>query len=189
MLPYTFFITDEEVLQSKKNNITKYSLSYILIRKRKMLINNFLLNRIYNNYRNKHKIVVTAEIGSYKKSIGTHYSLYYDTILSKKGQLYRRYYRKNNLKTASVHSIREIFQFQKKGKFDFFFLSPIFFTSSYIEKKPLNLLKTFRIINFFPLKKNNFICLGGMSLKNYKKVKKLDFYVRFQGFAGISFYA
>ena len=145
---------------------------------------------IYRNYSNKFSIEEIIKIKKFTKFHGYKFLLSNNIKLALKLDLdgaylpsfnnnfnHLSYSYKNNFKLiGSVHNLKEI-NIKKKQKINDFFLSSIFKNN-----------KNYLGINKFKLliknKNLNFIALGGIEVKNIKKLSLLDI----GGFAGISYF-
>ena len=119
------------------------------------------------NLCNKHKIFfsITPDYGRLKSKffLGYHYSFFYDKHLKTKKYPF----------SISCHNQAQFLKAQKIG-FKKAFISPVFKTKSHPNKKPLGVIKLFRILSFAN-KKTKVILLGGMSERKFFSIKKLDF--------------
>lgn len=180
-----FFVADKTVVGKQKiNNILKKNSRYravfqnIIIRNREASpidINNLirLENRVFKYFASSNIKCLRGKI------YGIHISLFYDKLNSSLSS-----FLKLN-KTISVHNKKEIIL--AKSRFDnikFYIVSPVFATTSHPNSSSMGTLKLFKLIN--STKHNNFIIMGGISLKKYKILKNLDFLNKIKGFATIT---
>lgn len=127
---------------------------------------------------NKHKLILSSNFYPFIKTFacGIHVSFFYNKIRCKNP--------KAPIITTSCHNIPEVIK-AIKLKSRFILLSPVFYTRSHPNTKPLGLQKVLNVIN--KVNYNNFILLGGMNDDKFRKVQLLDFNKKIKGFAGISF--